>query len=1061
MTSGGQRKGYTIPQKGIVSIIEELAARRQDGRPFSSTDHLVTLRRISQAGGLQTLEPILPLALQLNRQPYHLADHFPFSPLFDATMAPMTLYKTGRQVSKTCQITDDNRVSLANGRPVPGHQLQVGDTVMSFAGLQPATGTVTAKIDAGSKDVVRVTTRLGSVVDIALTHPLRTLSGWRLASRLRVGDRIAGARRGGCFGKNGLTARVLLTAYMLGDGCFGCSGNWSFTSEPGPALDEFIALSSQYESQGPRVAPKDDSTALCVNLHCDNEILRWAAEDGLTGRKSGDRFVPAWVFDLDRTATAAFISRLWATDGWLTTAANGTPAIGYCSTSATLAYDLRALLTKFGIPTSVSERSASYRDKETGILIECSNAFVVRVETRDGWRAFMETFNVPGKPVIPIPQTIENNNRDTVPQEVDQLIAVLAGEHRGKNGPALHQYGLHKKPKYPLSYPKLEKYVEFFQKHTPNHPRLPELEQLCCRGVIWDEIVSISPRGRKRCWDVTVASLNNYVLNGLLSHNSTSLAAHGVILAGCVPGFKTLYVTPLYEQIRRFSNNYVRPFIEYSPISHLWTGTSTERSVLQRSFSNGAMMQFSFALLDADRVRGIAADKVGIDEVQDMDPDHLPIIRETMSHSSWSVQQFTGTPKSLDNPIEGLWSKSSQAEWFIPCYACGTWSIPSLEYHLEKMIGPHHMHISERYPAVVCHKCRKPISPRPPHGRWVHRYESRRLKFAGYHVPQIILPLHYARQDKWAELLNKQAGWGRTTLNAFYNEVLGESVDVGQKIVTESEVRAASVLPWQNRPNEPDAEIFARLPHYQMRIMGIDWGGGGEEGISFTCLALMGLTATGKIHCLWGKRLLSPNDHLKEAGEILYWVKRFGVHLIAHDYTGTGTVRETVLVQAGYDLERIMAIQLVRTATRSLMRPVAPTPLHQRLFYRLDKARSLLYTAQAIKLNMLQFFQFDKEDKTDESESLLNDFMALVAEQTRSRFAGDIFTITRNPMLSDDFAQAVNLGAAGLWHSNNCWPNFAYAARFARVTAGQIEAAGSMDYGWDNDRSMSGYFHQP
>ena len=66
---------------------------------------------------------------------------------------------------------------------------------------------------------------------------------------------------------------------------------------------------------------------------------------------------------------------------------------------------------------------------------------------------------------------------------------------------------------------------------------------------------------------------------------STSLASHGVILSNCIPDFKTLYITPLYEQIRRFSNNYVRPFIDRSPIKSLWSGTTTENSVLQRTFS--------------------------------------------------------------------------------------------------------------------------------------------------------------------------------------------------------------------------------------------------------------------------------------------------------------------------------------------------------------------------------------------------------------------------------------------------------------------------------------------
>lgn len=535
---------------------------------------------------------------------------------------------------------------------------------------------------------------------------------------------------------------------------------------------------------------------------------------------------------------------------------------------------------------------------------------------------------------------------------------------------------------------------------------------------------------------------------------STSLASHGVMLSVCVPNFKTLYVTPLYEQIRRFSNNYVRPLIDNSPIRSMWLGTSTEKSVLQRSFANGSLMQFSFALLDADRIRGVAADKVAIDEIQDMDPAHLPIIRETLSASDWSITQMTGTPKSKDNPIEGLWKRSSMAEWFIPCYACGEWNIPSMDYHVEKMIGPLHEHISENCPAIVCHKCQKPINPRPPHGRWIHRYEERRWSLAGYHVPQIILPLHYARRDKWAELVSKRE---TTAPSVFYNEVLGESVDVGQKLVTETELRAASKLGWKNNERQPVAEIFSRLKHYRMVVMAVDWGGGGEDMVSFTSLALMGLTPAGRIDVLWGKRLKTPNDHMREAKEVIHWIRRFGCELLAHDFTGAGTLRETVLVQSGFEIERVMPIQLVRMG--SLIRQVPPSVLNQRLHYRVDKPRTLLYTCQAIKLQLCLFFEYDFVD--DDQPGLIADFLALVEEKTPSRYAGDLYSITKNTTLSDDFAQAVNLGCIALWHANEAWPDFAAVARIARLTPAQITAAGHADYGWDEDRTMAGYLHQP
>ena len=148
-------------------------------------------------------------------------------------------------------------------------------------------------------------------------------------------------------------------------------------------------------------------------------------------------------------------------------------------------------------------------------------------------------------------------------------------------------------------------------------------------------------------------------------------------------------------------------------------------------------MLFSFAYLDAERTRGISADKNVIDEVQDMDITFLPIIHETLSASrDWGIIQYAGTPKTLDNTIERLWVDSSMAEWVIKCphAGCGHWNIPSLEFDLIKMIGPVREDISDTCPGVVCAMCQKPINPRPPAqggtGRWIHRYAEKRWTFA-------------------------------------------------------------------------------------------------------------------------------------------------------------------------------------------------------------------------------------------------------------------------------------------------------------------------------------------
>ena len=534
---------------------------------------------------------------------------------------------------------------------------------------------------------------------------------------------------------------------------------------------------------------------------------------------------------------------------------------------------------------------------------------------------------------------------------------------------------------------------------------------------------------------------------------STSLAAHGVVFSNAVPFFKTLYITPRFEQIRRFSNNYVRPFVDLSPIKSQWSGTSTENSVLQRSFKNNSMMLFSFALLDADRVRGVSADRVCIDEVQDMDPDHIPIIQETMSYSRWGTSYYTGTPKTLDNLIYGLYKRSSQAEWFIPCESCKHWNIPALEHDLDAMIGDYNIHISEKQPGTVCAKCRKPVNPR--HGRWVHRFPDRRWQFAGYHVPQLILPLHFADPEKWSTLLLKREGYGNMTQAQFYNEVMGESVDTGQKLVSETDLKAACTLEWENK-KEPEPVCFKNLNSYTHRILAIDWGGGGEAGISFTVLSVMGFRPDGTIDVIWAKRLLIGGDHLAEAIECMKWSNMFNCDFVAHDYTGAGTVRETVMVQAGFNLDRVMAMRLVRSAAQDLLVYKAPTEINHRAHYSLDKTRSLLYTCQAIKLKQVRFFQYDRISQ--EMPGLISDFLALVENKADSRTSSDIYTITRNVLLTDDFAQAVNLGCAALWHINDAWPNFAAIAGVARISERVAAAERVDDDDWADDAIGNNFF---
>lgn len=524
---------------------------------------------------------------------------------------------------------------------------------------------------------------------------------------------------------------------------------------------------------------------------------------------------------------------------------------------------------------------------------------------------------------------------------------------------------------------------------------------------------------------------------------STSFAAQGVVQSNCIPEFNTLYVTPLYEQIRRFSNNYVRPLIERSPARRLWTGTSTVGNVLERSFSNYSKMTFSFAFLDADRTRGIPADKVALDEAQDLDPAHIPIIKETMSASKWTVTQIAGTPKTLDGTLESYWNRSSQAEWEITCQRCGYENIPALSHDLLDMIGPHDPRISEARPGVVCARCKRegvvtPIFPRT--GRWVHNDPELRYSSPGYHVPQIIMPMHYADPDKWAILLGKMRGVGNTPINVFYNEVCGESYDMGAKLVTQTDLKQAAVL----HENTLEAAMRA-ADRYNIRVLAVDWGGGGEKRTSFTALAVLGMRPDGIIDCIYGHRSLTPNDPLTEARMILKICGQLKCQVIAHDYNGAGALREQFLMNAGMPADRIIPVTYVRAAAGAMMTHQPATDWHPRDYYQVDKSRSLMLTCHQLKSGRLRFFKYDY--KAADDSGLLHDFLALVEDMVDSRRGMDIHTIIRNEKMSDDFAQAVNYGCCVLWYMTKKWPDIAAVAGM-QINASIAEAVHPNNPNW-------------
>ena len=931
---------------------------------------------------------LLPHLFKIKGQPFSLYDYPQFQSLYQKQYAPDLLLLCGRQVSKSLPLRDLHKISLANGSPLTLDKLRVGTEVICVDDQERSTISSIAEVfNSGVKDILEIRTRMGRILRTSKEHRLRTLHGYTPAQDLEVGTRLAAARQGGVFNNDSTVcaARVRLTAYMIGDGHMSETNGVGFTTGNADVRDDFC---KNAESQS-YLLSEYRSNIWRVGFRRTQEIQKWLREDGLLNCTSLTKFIPTWAWSLSKHDTASFIEALWATDGLIKQSSNG-PTVTYTSISRELIDGLRSLLLKFGIAATVATREAGYRNCE-GTYIRCNDAHVLRVEGRDSQQAFMDNFKVPGKPPITIPPAT-NSNRDTLPIEINDTLAELFNSKTHIRGNSLRTHGLRMKAKYPLSLAKQDKYLTYAKSiDLDGTDAYKKLYNLRHGDLMWDEIVSIEELPPEPCFDIEVVDHHNFLLDGIVSHNSTNLSRSETMDAIQIPNFQQLYVAPLQSQSQRYSTLYLAEAIKScTPASQLQNeyyaqflddsfkgDIGIKRSVMHQTFLNGSSIMMSYAKSDSDRARGITADRIDFDEIQDQLVDNLPIISESLSNSSWGCRRFTGTAKTNDNTIEYLWRKSSQSEWVVRCKGCTHWNIPNVEHDVLKMVG---------IKGPICAKCGKALDVR--HGEFVSAYPDRWDEFQGVRVGQIVVPALTENPVKWANIVRKIANLPEATV---LNEIFGISCDFGVRLISQSDLDAVSNLGTHD-------ELYERRYDYVYRVIGVDWGI--AEVTSFTVVSVMGVTPQGELHCLYGHRYVGVNVE-EIIPDICNLYAKWDAQYCAPDF-GVGYLNNTMLANRGLNV-----VQCQYVTQNKFM---SPREQHGITVWTVDRNTALGTVFHNIRNGKLRFA--NPEDSADYVKDMLSPYEELVEQSSgivRKKFL-------RAPDLPDDFCHATTFACMALWY---------------------------------------------
>lgn len=366
---------------------------------------------------------------------------------------------------------------------------------------------------------------------------------------------------------------------------------------------------------------------------------------------------------------------------------------------------------------------------------------------------------------------------------------------------------------------------------------------------------------------------------------STYLASKMLTNVPFLPDGRQILVSPLMDQSTEFSVQRLRPFIEHSPVlKAMMSGDYKIDQVLRKGFCNRHVIALGYAQRTADRLRGQSIKDngvLGFDEIQDILPEVIPVVKEMAFRAKNVSYLYCGTPKSLSNHMETKYRAFSTGnEWAVKCTHCNHWNLRWDEENIGNT-------------GIVCRRCKGSINTNT--GQWVsarkmdlHAGLAARVTKESFRIPQLIVKPIMDDPLKFRELLDKLRGYSQ---EKFYNEVLGLPYDSAAQPIKLEQILACCDKNLSNRIPEPDE------PGVPPLVMGVDWAFLAEN--SFTYVTIGGWTSfPHKFKLYYAKIFRGPEaDSEYQVKWILETVQKYGIKMVCADW-GAGHVQNLQLVRA-------------------------------------------------------------------------------------------------------------------------------------------------------------------
>jgi recombination protein RecA len=378
---------------------------------------------------------------------------------------------------------------------------------------------VVSWFDQGEQEVLGLAVAGGSTLWVTPDHKVLTDNGWRLASEIAPGDRVARPRRFLGFGDAEPVSpdHARLLGYLIGDGDVGGKTPVRFTNVEGVLLDDSRRIAA---TLGCDARAEQDGLSIRFTHRPGetNGLLALCREAGTHGRLAWEKTIPPCFFSPDTSAAVAanLIFGLFETDGWVSAEQTGAIRVGFATTSEQLAHQIHWLLLRFGIVSTqrrVQGKRPVYEVRVAGVdnveifaevvpmwgprgrkLLEALGAMQGR---RRGSQAGYLAKEV-GRSVL---RHLEQ--RGVTPPIAAQLVGETAGDPQGGMRQVL---GLHR-----IRRDRLQRLADALED--------PFLYEVLADELWYAAVREILPARRRRTFDIEVDELHTFVADDVIVHN--------------------------------------------------------------------------------------------------------------------------------------------------------------------------------------------------------------------------------------------------------------------------------------------------------------------------------------------------------------------------------------------------------------------------------------------------------------------------------------------------------------------------------------------------------------